>query len=92
MLFWEIAMTPATFDKLSETQQECLGYYAFPGLSMPRLWPQNTLNSLVKKGLLICHKRPLGDGGMPVMVEDYEMPIAAHIAYCEWLGDIEEIP
>ena len=85
-------MTPATFDKLSETQQECLGYYAFPGLSMPRMWPQNTLNSLVKKGLLIRHRRQHPSPGIPVIVEDYEMPIAVHIAYCEWCGELETIP
>jgi hypothetical protein len=79
-------ITPATIAALSTDEIDALGEYAFPGLSIPGDWPQAVLNSLVDKGLLIRHRRQHPSPGLPVIVEDYEVPLAVHIAYCEWCG------
>jgi hypothetical protein len=68
------------FNKLSQTQLECLGYYAFPGLSEPRLFRGSTIHALVKKGMLSRIERK--DGAFTVY--DYEMPINVHIQFCKW--------
>lgn len=85
-------ITPATIAALSTDEIDALGEYAFPGLSIPGDWPQAVLDSLVDKGLLIRHRRQHPSPGLPVIVEDYEVPTAVHVAYCEWCGEQESIP
>lgn len=85
-------VTPATIAALADDEVGALGDYAFPGLCVPGDWPEPVLASLVAKGLLIRHRRQHPSPGMPVIVDDYEVPLAVHIAYCEWCCEIETVP
>ena len=87
-----MTITAATIAALPVDEVDALGEYAFPGLVIPGDWPQSVLDSLVAKGLLIRHRRQHPSPGIPVMVDDYEVPLDAHIAYCEWCGELESIP
>ena len=87
-----MTITAATIAALSTDEIDALGEYAFPGLVIPSDWPPFIMDSLVSKGLLIRHRCQHPSPGIPVIVEDYEMPLAAHIAYCEWCGELETIP
>jgi hypothetical protein len=77
-------MTTPNFSTLPPTQQDCLAAYAFPGLSQPQPWARATTASLVAKGLL---ERRDHDKGGGLTVHDFEMPIAVHMAWCEWCSD-----
>jgi hypothetical protein len=77
-------MTTPNFSALTQNQQDCLEYYAFPGLSQPQPWARATTDSLVAKGLLTRVDLDKGGG---LTVHDFEMPLAVHIAYCRWCDD-----
>jgi len=78
-------VTSADFARLTNNQRMCLSYYAVGGaLSGPVLWDQRTLDSLVRRGMLERVDRKMGGG---LTIHDYEMPIAAHIAWCEWCDE-----
>ena len=87
-----MTITAATIAALSTDEIDALGEYAFPGLVIPGDWPPDVLDRLVAKGLLIRHRHQHPSPGIPVIVEDYELPLAVHIAYCEWCGELETIP
>jgi hypothetical protein len=76
---------PIDFDSLTPDQQQCLNYYALDGhLHQPRGWPKEDTDRLVELGLLVRHEVPM-DGGLTVF--EYEMPWAAHIAWCGWCAE-----
>ena len=78
-------VTADDFRLLSKSQHRCIAYYAVGGaLSGPVLWDQRTLDSLVRREMLRRIDRKMGGG---LTIHDYEMPIAAHRAWCEWCDE-----
>jgi len=78
-------LTPDDFRLLSKSQHRCIAYYAVGGAEFrPVTWSQRTLDSLVRRGMLKRCDRKMGGG---LTIHDYEMPIAAHIAWCEWCDE-----
>ena len=75
-----------SFSALTSTQQECLAYYAFPGLMERQLFLLTTTDALVSKGLLTRVDRRIGN----LTIHDFEMPLAVHIAYCQWCAETLE--
>ncbi|MBW4460530.1 MAG: hypothetical protein KME47_09855 [Nodosilinea sp. WJT8-NPBG4] len=68
------------FNSLTQTQIDCLCAIAFGG---SQVWPKQTLNFLVDKGLIEHH--PIRDGVFTT--HTYEMPSHVHIQFCEWCSD-----
>ena len=77
---------PIDFTALTPEQQQCANYYALDGQNLyhPAVWPKEDTDRLVELGLLVRHEVDVG-GGLTVF--EHEMPLAVHIAWCDWCDE-----
>ena len=53
------------------------------------MWDEAVIDALVNRGILVQLERDAGGG---LTVYDYEMPWAAHMAWCDWCIETLEEP
>lgn len=73
-------ITLESFDRLTETERYALGQCAIQqyGGHHPR-----TLESLVKKGMLVRREKHMG-GHPPLVITLHEVPVGVHMLWCSW--------
>ena len=78
--------TPIDFAALTPEQQQAAHWYAMDEHHRsPGVWEDSVIDALVNRGILVQLDRPCGGG---LTVYEYEMPIAAHMAWCDWCSEI----
>jgi hypothetical protein len=71
-----------SFAGLSPRQVDALGNVAFGGYGAG--CNRRTLESLEKRGLIVRHHVVEGGPLGALHYDEWEMPVAVHIAFCQW--------
>jgi hypothetical protein len=82
--------TPIDFTNLTPDHQQVTHYYALDGHYQQRgVWDEAVIDALVERGILVQLERDAGGG---LMIYEYKMPWAAHMAWCDWCSETLEEP